>query len=328
MSMERIGRGTDIPNRTKIRVRALHVFVILAILVVAFPMRARADVAPKPLLFFHAGGEKIGLGDEYTEIEYRKVLGEVHDRMIGGLATTFGTTIVDHDFHAVEPSGRDLASACAQSGAAGAIEFYDSFGPGAGETFRGAFTLAVLDCTGADYFSETGASVHGPGKEVISEVLLPAMEDAYARLQKDVVDSPKANANYVRYGIYMTSEEADSFWLPTIEGKKTIVDRCDAFGTAYRAGLRPGDEVRSIDGVPTVGIDIDALNAAMSKRFAREPGRSKSSDATKRLARQRSSIKRSRGTRRIRSPFRTFRRRTVSRRVPRRRCRSRTSCAG
>jgi hypothetical protein len=189
---------------------------------------AAATAAKKPLLFFFASDNTIDLGDSYTEIENGKVLATARDRLVERLGKTFGTTIVFYQFKHFPPSGAEIAQACAQTGA-------------------------------------VGAGVHGPGKENIGEVVLPAMEDAYARLSQDVADSPKSAANYERYGIYMNDDEADSFWLPTIAGKKTVVEVCEALGTASRAGLRIGDEVRSINGAPTIGIDFDALNAAMKR---------------------------------------------------------------
>lgn len=254
------------PNPICVGMRFAFLAVSALLLSAATP--ARADDPKKPLLLYVLGDQKIDMGDEYTEIENGKVLDGVRVRLTDGLAKTFGTPVLYHAFRSSNPANADIAAACAASGAAGTIAIHDAFGPGVNDTFRGAFTIEVRDCYGSEFFSETGSGVHGPGKEEIADVVMPAMEEAYAHIQKDVDDSPKASVNYVRYGVYMTSQEADSFWLPSIENGKTYVDECQPLGTASRAGLRVGDEVRSINGAPTVGIDYDALNAAMARALS------------------------------------------------------------
>jgi len=217
--------------------------------------------APKAIIFYQVGDAKYFGGDE-TETDDHLAQAMLHDRMLPLLHELLNTEVVNLDLGV--PKSEQLADACRAHEAVGVVAVRNVWQVRPDGRSAAIVQMTFENCNGTEWFTVDGTAyretAHGAN---LSSMMDESIKAVSANLTKVVHDTPNAASNFVHYGFYMNDAEADSFWTLVIEKGKTIVDYCDPIGTAYRAGLRVGDDVSAVNGAPTDGVDQERLNAIL-----------------------------------------------------------------
>ena len=221
-----------------------------------------ADTTPaKPVLFYLRQDAKYSGGAD-TETDDHLAQAMLHDRLVPLLTGLFHTQIVAAELGV--PTLAQLADACRSHGTVGVVSVENPWQVDPSAKSAAVVQVSVQSCNGTEWFMVDGGAYRDTARDANLESLMKeAIAQVSEKLKTVVHDTPNASSNFARYGMYMNDAETDSFWTLAIGKGRTTVDSCDPMGTAYRAGLRVGDEVVSIDGNPTEGLDQADLNAVM-----------------------------------------------------------------
>lgn len=221
-----------------------------------------ADTTPaKPILFYLRQDAKYS-GGAGTETDDHLAQAMLHDRLVPLLADLLHTQVVNAELGV--PTAAQLTDACREREAVGVVRVDNVWQLNPSAKSVAIVQVRLSNCTGTEWFMLDGGAYRDSARDANVESLMKeAIAQVSEKLKKIVHDTPNASSNFARYGLYMNDAETDSFWTLTIAKGKTTVDSCDPVGTAFRAGLRVGDEVVSIDGNPTAGIDQAELNGVL-----------------------------------------------------------------
>jgi hypothetical protein len=221
-----------------------------------------ADTTPsKPILFYLRQDEKYS-GGANTETDDHLAQAMLHDRLVPLLADLLHAQIVNADLGA--PTSAQLTDACRSHGTVGVVSVENPWQVDPSAKSAAIVQVSLQNCSGTEWFMVDGGAHRDSARDANLESLMKeAIGQVSEKLKKTIHDTPNAASNFVHYGFYMNDAETDSLWTLAIAKGKTVVDSCDPVGTAYRAGLRVGDEVVSINENSTDGLDQAALNAVL-----------------------------------------------------------------
>jgi CHAT domain-containing protein/tetratricopeptide (TPR) repeat protein len=189
------------------------------------------------------------------------------------LLTLFpGATITAASLINTEPA--TIAQACAQNQAIGVVvtgSDWPTPSAGAVSTISATVVVGIYDCYGeVDYASKHSIDAkpstadHSVGQQQISSTLDDLGDQAVAEIHDQAAKlSPTRLENFLKYGYAIGSGERRPYFGLEPDPSGARVTYAFAFGSAGRAGLKPGDLVTSINGRATMGLSQDQLNSTL-----------------------------------------------------------------